>query len=134
MDPNQLLSATVELGLDLLAKNGFYLPFCKAVNEADDSFVYTAESEHGLSSEKAYESVLVNVKRDLAKRGLKGVAFCFDSRVRLSDSHEKVPAVEIELHYKGRPTTIWHFLYKFEAGKATVNEYHNSEANKSLFT
>jgi hypothetical protein len=133
MDHNQLLSSAVELGLTLLEKNGSFIPFCKAVNEADEPFIYTAASDISFSSEQAYESVLFNVKRDIANRGLKGVAFCFDSRVRLSDSTEKVPAVEVAVHYKRLPATIWYFLYKMEIGKAAVIEYYTKAASESLF-
>jgi hypothetical protein len=133
MDQNQLLSSAVELGLDLLEKNGSFIPFCKAVNADGETFIYTAASDTSFSSKQAYESVLFNVKRDIDSRRLKGVAFCFDSRVRLSDSKEKVPAVEVEVHYKGLPAAIWYFLYKIEGSKATVLEYYTNDAKENLF-
>jgi hypothetical protein len=131
MDQNQLLSSAVEIGLDLLEKNGGFTPFCKAVNEAGETFIYTTESDTGDSPERAYESVLFNVKRDVASRGLRGAAFCIDVTVRLSDSEDRVPAVKVETHYIGSPAAIWYFLYKIEASKAI--EYHTYAATENLF-
>jgi hypothetical protein len=133
MDQNQLLSSAVELGLDHLEKTGSFIPFCQAVNESGETFVYTAASDATFSADQAYQSVLLNVKKDLESRGLQGVAFCFDSRVRLSDSTEKVPAVRVEIHYQGLPAAIWHFLYKLDSGQATVLEYYTNDAKENLF-
>jgi hypothetical protein len=133
MNQDQLLSSAVELGLHLLEKNGSFTPFCKAVNEAGETFVYTAASDAPCSTEQAYNSVLFNVRSDIASRSLKGAAFCFDSQVRLSDRDEKVPAIEVEIHYRGLPAAIYYFLYKIEANKATVLEYYTNAANENLF-
>jgi hypothetical protein len=78
-------------------------------------------------------SVVADENRDLEIRRLQGVAFCFNSRVRFADSPDKVPAVEVEVHYKGLPATIWHFLYQMDAGKAKVLEYYTNEAKENLF-
>jgi len=133
MDQNQLVSATVELGLDLLEKNGSFLPFCKAVNESGETLVYTAASDRDFSAEQAYKSVRSSVIRDLQARSLKGVAFCFPSRVRLSDSKEKVPAIEVEVHYRSLPAKVWYFLYKMDGNKASVLEYYTNDAKEDLF-
>jgi hypothetical protein len=132
MDPNQLVSSTVELGLDLLEKNGTFLPFCKAVNEMGETFLYTAASDTDFSNDQAYQSVLSHVKRDLVPRGLRGAAFCFHSRVTLSDSPEKVPVVEVEVHYRGLQGMIWYFCYKTEGSKASVTEYFTNPAHEYL--
>jgi hypothetical protein len=133
MDQNQLLSATVELGLDLLEKNGSFFPFCKAVSETGETFVYRAASDASFSAEQAYQSVRLNVQRDMESRRLKGVAFCFDSRVRLSDSTERVPAVEVEIHLHGQPAAVWYFLYKLDGGKASILEHYTNDAKENLF-
>jgi hypothetical protein len=44
MDPNQLLSSAVEMGLDLLEKQGSFLPYCMAVNAAGETFIYSPAS------------------------------------------------------------------------------------------
>jgi hypothetical protein len=129
MDHNQLLSSTAELGLDLLEKNGSFIPFCKAVNEAGEVFIYTEASGTSFSAEEAYQSVLLNVRRDLESRGLKGVALCSESRMRLSDSTENVPTLAVEVHYKGLPARRWHFLYEMDGKQATVVEYYTNDAN-----
>ena len=133
MDQNQLLSSAVELALDLLEKNGSFLPFCKAVNDAGETFIYSPASDSDFSSQQAYDSVLLNVKRDLSSRGLKGVAFCFDSRVRLSDSPDKVPAIEVEVHYRGEPSGISYFLYEMEGTTANISNYFTNPLDGSLF-
>jgi len=133
MDQNQLLSSAVELGLSLLEKNGSFSPFCKAVNAAGETFVYTAASETDFSAQEAFESVLLRVRRDIEGRGLRGAAFCFDSRVRLSGSTEKVPALEVELHCQGIPAAVWYFLYRMDGTKATVLQYYNNHAKNNLF-
>lgn len=133
MDQNQLLSATVELGLDLLEKNGTFTPFCKAATNAGESMVYTAASDTGFSPDEAYESVLFNVKNDLEKRNLVGAAFCFHSKVRIGTSEEKKPAIEVEMHYQGAPAAIWYFLYRMDGKKASVMEYYKNDAVDDLF-
>jgi hypothetical protein len=134
VDQNKLLSSAVELGLELLETSGSFVPFCKAVDGAGETFIYTPASDKEFTNEQGYESVLLNVKRDLEPRQLKGVAFCFHSRVRLSDSEEKVPAIEVEVHYKGQPATVWYFLYKMDGSTATVLEYYKNDANSNLFS
>src|SRR5262245_36327771 len=133
MDHNQLLSSAVELGLDLLEKHGTFLPYCKAVNAAGEPFIYTPASDKGLTEAQAAESVRSNVLRDLGPRGLVGVAFCYHTRIRFADSNEKVPAVEVELHYRGQPAAVWYFPYKLEGNTATVLEYYTNAAREDLF-
>jgi hypothetical protein len=136
MDQNELLSSAVELGLDLLEKRGTFLPFCKAVNAAGETFIYTpaSRSGEGFTEAQASESVRSNVKRDLWPRGLVGVAFCRHTRIRFADSAEKVPAVEVEMHYRGQPPAVWHFPYKMEGKTATVLEYYTNGAEEDLFS
>jgi hypothetical protein len=135
MDHDQLLSATVEMGLDLLEKQGSFLPFCKAVNAAGESFIYSPASASGndFTEVQASESVRSNVVRDLRPRELVGAAFCRHTRIRFADSDEKVPAVEVELHYSGQPATVWHFPYKMEGKTANVLQYYTNEAGEDLF-
>jgi hypothetical protein len=135
MDRNQLLSSAVELGLELLEKHGSFLPFCKAVNAAGESFIYTPASGTGKSftEVQASEKVRSDVLRDLRPRGLVGVAFCYHSRIRFADSDQKVPAVEVELHYHGQPAAVWYFPYKMEGNTAKVLEYYTNEAEEDLF-
>lgn len=133
MDQNQLLSSTVELGLDLLEQNGIIVPFCKAVDEESHAIYYSPDSEFQYTARQAYDSVLFNVKRDLAVRRLKGLAFCFDTSVRLSGMNEMVDAIEVEVHYKGLPATIWYFPYTITDGRATVQEYYTNPAAEDFF-
>ena len=134
MDHNQLLSSAVELGLDLLEKHGTFLPYCKAVNAAGEPFIYTPASDKDLTEAQADESVRSNVLRDLGPRGLVGVAFCHHTRIRFADSDEKVPAVEVELHYRGQPAAVWHFPYKMEGNTAKVLEYYTNQAEEDVFS
>lgn len=136
MDQNQLLSSAVELCLDLLEKRGTFLPFCKAVNAAGETFIYTPASGSGESftETQAAESVRSNVMRDLRPRDLIGLAFCRHTRIRFADSAEKVPAVEVEMHYRGQPPAVWHFPYKLEGKTATVLEYYTNETKEDLFS
>jgi hypothetical protein len=62
-----------------------------------------------------------------------GAAFCHHTRIRFADSNERVPAVKVELHYRGRPAVVWHFPYKLEGRSATVLESCNQPAEASLF-
>jgi hypothetical protein len=135
MDANQLLSSAVELGLDLLEKNGSFLPFCKAINAAGESFIYSPASASGKSftEAEASESVRTNVLRDLRARGLVGIAFCYHSRIRFADSDEKVPAIEVELHYRSQPAALWYFPYRMEGETAKVLEYYSNDAKEDLF-
>jgi hypothetical protein len=136
MDHNQLLSSAVETGLDLLEKHGSFLPYCKAVDAAGQTFVYIAASEEAegfVSESQASESVRFNVLRDLQPRGLVGAAFCHHARIRFAHSDEMVPAVKVELHYRGRPAVVCHFPYKPEGRSATVLEYFTQPAEASLF-
>src|SRR5690349_17320642 len=98
MDHNRLLSSAVELGLDLLERNGSFLPYCKAVNAAGEPFIYgpASGSGKGFTEAQASESVRSNVLRDLRPRALVGAAFCHHTRIRFADSDEMVPAVEVE--------------------------------------
>lgn len=43
-----------------------------------------------------------------------------------------VPAVKVELHSRGRPAVVWHFLYRLEGDTATVLESFNQPAEASL--
>jgi len=135
MDQSQLLSSAVELGLDLLEKEGTFLPFCKAVNATGETLVYTpaSGSGKGFTEAQASESVRANVMRDLRPRGLVGLAFCHHTRIRFADSAEKVPAIEVEVHYSGQRPAVWHFPYKMEGKTATVLEYYTNEAKVDLF-
>ena len=135
MDQNQLLSSAVEMGLDLLEKHGSFLPFCKAVNAAGEPFIYSpaSASGEGFTEAQASESVRFNVLRDLRTRELVGIAFCHHSRIRFADSDEKVPAVEVELHYRGHPAAVWFFPYKLEGNTAKVLEYYTNETEEDLF-
>jgi hypothetical protein len=133
MDYNHLLSSTVDLGFDLLEKNGSFSPFCKAVSQDGQSFVYAAASDSVLSPKQIYDGIKRDVSRDLETRGLIGIAFCFDSSVRFSDSQEDVPAVELEVHYQGLSPSIWYFTYKIDGGKASVLEYYRKDARDDLF-
>jgi hypothetical protein len=135
MDHNQLLSSAVETGLDLLEKHGSFLPYCKAVGAAGQTFVYIAgleEDEGSIGESQASESVRFNVLRDLQPRASIGAAFCHHTRIRFADSDERVPAVKVELHYRGRPAVVWHFPYKLEGRSATLGSY-NQPAEASLF-
>jgi hypothetical protein len=153
MGPDELVSSAAELALSLLEKNGSFLPNCKAVNEAGETIIYTPgdmpetiiyaprdplpsiddeESGTPISDEEAYESVLRNVKKDLASRRLKGVAFCFHISVQLSPSEEKIPALKLEVHYKGLPAVIYYFIYKMEGSTAKVLEYYTNPARENL--
>jgi hypothetical protein len=135
MDANQLLSSAVEMGLDLLEKHGSFLPYCKAVNAAGEPFIYSpaSASDKGFTEAQASESVRSNVLRDIRPRGLVGVAFCHHTRIRFADSAEKVPAVEVELHYRGQPAAVWYFPYKIEGRTAKVLEYYTNPAGEDLF-
>lgn len=135
MDANQLLSSVIETGLDLLEKHGSFLPYCKAVNAAGEPFVYSPASSSGkaFTEAEASESVRSNVLRDLRPRGLVGVAFCHHTRIRFADSPEKVPAVKVELHYRGQPAVVWYFSYKMEGKTATVLEYYTNTVGEDLF-
>lgn len=136
MDQNQLLSSAVEMGLDLLEKHGSFLPYCKAVDATGETFIYSpaSRSDIGFTEAQASESVRSNVLRDLRPRGLVGVAFCRHTRIRFADSAEKVPAVEVELHYCGQPAAVWHFPYKMEGNTAKVLEYYTNEAEEDVFS
>jgi hypothetical protein len=136
MDQNQLLSSAVELSLDLLEKRGTFLPFCKTVNAAGETFIYTpaSDSGEGFTEAQASESVRSNVRRDLRVRGLVGLAFCRHTRIRFADSAEKVPAVEVEIHDHGQPSAVWHFPYKMEGKTATVLEYYITATQENLFS
>jgi hypothetical protein len=135
MDQSQLLSSAVEMSLDLLEKRGSFLPFCKAVDEAGQTLIYTASSGPGKSftEAQASESVRSNVLRDIRSRGLTGVAFCHHARIRFDDTSEEVPAVVVEQHYLGQPSAIWHFPYKMDGETASVLEYYKNEAQDDLF-
>ena len=135
MDHSQLLSSAVEMGLDLLEKHGSFLPFCRAVNAAGELIIYSPESRSGqdFTEAQATESVRSNVLRYLRSRGLVGVAFCRHTRIRFADSVEKVPAIEVELHYRGQRAAVWHFPYRMEGNTATVLEYYNTKAGEDLF-
>jgi hypothetical protein len=125
MDHNQLLSSAVEMGLDLLEKHGSFLPFGKAVNATGEPFIYSpaSASGKGFKEAQASQSVRSNILRDLQPRALVGVAFCHHTRIRFAGSDEKVPAVEVELHYRGQPAAVWYFPYRIEGNTATVLEY-----------
>ena len=135
MDANQLLSSAVEMGLDLLERHGSFLPFCKAVDPAGQTFIYTPGSEEGegFTASQASESVRSTVLRDLRPRALVGAAFGHHTRIRFADSPEMVPAVQVELHYRGQPAAVWFFPYKLDGGSATVLESHRQQAQVSLF-
>jgi len=135
MDQNQLLSATAELALDLLEKNGSFIPFCKAVNDSGETFNYVGAtaSNTSMTADAAYKGILSNVTKDIPSRNLKGIAFCFDSRVKMSDSEERTAAIEVEMHYRGLPAKIWYFPYSLLDGKATVLEYYSNDAQHNLF-
>ena len=133
MGQEQLLSSTVELGLDLLEKHGSFLPFCRAINSAGERFVYGSESDQPFTEAQASESVRSAILLDLRSRDLVGVAFCHHARVRFSDSDQMVPAIEVELHYRGQPAAAWHFPYKMEGKTAEVLEYYTNRADQDLF-
>ena len=135
MDANQLLSSAVETGLDLLEKHGAFLPYCKAVDAAAEPFFFSPASASGKSftEAQASESVRSNALRDIHPRGLVGLAFCHHTRIRFADSTEKVPAVEVELHYRGQPAAVWYFPYKLACGTATVLEYFTNPAAVDVF-
>ena len=135
MDSNQLLSSAVEMGLDLLEKHGSFLPYCRAVNAAGESFIYSPASAPGkaLTEAQASESVRSNVLCDLRPRGLVGVAFCHHTRIRFADSPEKVPAVEVELQFRGQQAAVWYFPYKMDGKTAKVLEYYTNAADEDLF-
>jgi hypothetical protein len=135
MDASELLSSAVEMALNLLEKNGSFLPFCKAVNAAGKSFIYTPESAPGrrLTEVQASEGVRTRVLCDLRPRELEGIAFCHHSRIRFADSNEKVPAVEVEVHYRGQRAAIWYFPYEIDGMTARVLEYYANDAKEDLF-
>ena len=135
MDANQLLSSAVETGLDLLERHGSFLPYCKAVNAAGEPFIYSPASASGsdFTEAQASESVRSNALREIKARGLVGLAFCHHTRIRFADSPGKVPAVEVELHYRGQPAAVWYFPYKLEGGTASVLEYFTSPAAVDVF-
>jgi hypothetical protein len=154
MNQNQLVSSTAELGLDLLEKRGSFLPFCNTVNEAGETIIYTpgdtpetivyapgdplppVETEvpdFFYPDEEAYESVLRNVKRDMASCHLKGIAFCFHISVQLPPSEDRIPALKVEVHYEGLPSVIYYFTYKIEGGTAKVLQYYANPAKQNLF-
>ena len=154
MDQNELISSAVELALSLLEKNGWFLPFCKAIDEPGQSIIYTPgdmpetmvyapgdplppvdddNPSAPCSDAEAYEGVLHNVKKDVACRGLKGAAFCFHILVQQPPSEENFPAIKVELHYKGLPAVIYYFPYKVEGNAAEVLEYHTKPAEANLF-
>jgi hypothetical protein len=129
----KLLSTTVELALDLLEKNGDFIPFCKAVSEAGEKFIYQAGAGGPCTHEEGYQSIVFHAKKDLTSRDLKGVAFCQHYWVRFAANEDKVPAIKIELHYKGQPAKHWYFLYKLEGKQAEVLEYFPNPADEDLF-
>ena len=133
MNHNQLLSAAVELALDLIEKNETFLPFAMAVSESGESVIYSPDSDKEYTLEQAFESVRLSVQRDLENRRLIGVAFCFHSRMRLPDWQEKSPAVEVELHFRGTPSALWYFPYKMEGKTAKVFDSITNDAEENLF-
>lgn len=136
MDQNQLLSSAVEMGLDLLEKQGSFIPYCKAVNAVGETFIYSPASRvgKGFTEAQASESVRSNLLREVRPRGLVGVAFCHHTRIRFADSAEKVPAIEIELHYRGQPAAMWYFPYKMDGKTATVLEYFSNAIQRDVFS
>jgi hypothetical protein len=135
MDQNELLSSAVELGLDLLEKRGSFLPFCKAVNAAGETFIYTpaSASDQGLTEAHASESVRSSVRRELRLRGLVGLAFCRHTQIRFADSNN-APSIEVQMHYRGQRSAVWHFPYKMEGNTATVLEYYTNEVEEDFFS
>jgi hypothetical protein len=98
MNPNELLSSAVELALELMEKNGSFLPYCKAVNASGDTFVYAPGELSGedITGARAAESVRFNVVRDLRSRGLVDIAVCDHTVIRF-DSGEKTAAVRVAI-------------------------------------
>ena len=136
MDRNQLLSSAVEMGLDLIERDGTFITFCRAVNAAGETFVYTPASNSGkpFTAAQAAESVLASVRRDLDARNLVGAAFCYHTRIRFADSPEKVTAIEVELHSRGEPSAVWYFPYRLDGGTAKVLESHTTASKVNLFS
>lgn len=135
MDANQLLTSAVEMGLDLLEKQSTFVAYCKAVNANGELFIYSpaSDSDKSFTESEASENVRSSVLKDLQLRALIGVAFCHHTRIRFADSDEMVPAVEVELHYRGQPPVMWYFPYKKEGKTVEVLEYFTSPANEDLF-
>jgi hypothetical protein len=136
MDPNQLLSSAVELGLELLESRGSFLPYCKAVGTAGEPIVYSPATADGedFTEEQAFASIWTSVFADLGPRGLVGAAFCRQTHIRFEDSEDRIPAIEVELHYRGQPPAVWHFVYQMDGNTANVQEYYTSEAGSDLFS
>ena len=135
MNQQQLLSSALGLAQKLLEKNGSFIPFCAGLHKADAADaerIYTADSDDPFTYEQAYDSVLFHVKSDIASGALTAAAFCFHSRMRFSGSEDKVPAIEIEIHYKGLPAVIYYFPYTIEGSKATLGKYYTKPARESL--
>jgi hypothetical protein len=135
MDQSQLLSSAVELGLSLLEKNRTFLPFCKAVSIDGDTFVYTPNSESTLTCEEAADSVLKSVMSDIDSRRLEGIALCSDRLVKRSDLKNCVPAIKVELHFRGTQAVTWYFFYDWDGKKVNVLNYCNETepAAENLF-
>ena len=135
MDSNHhhLLTSALELALNVLEKNGTFLPFCKGETESGQQFVYTPSSDSNFSCKQAYESIRSHVLADVTAGNLSAVAFCFDTQVRLSDSNTAIPAIEIRLHQKGQRAAVWYFVYRMEGSEARVMEYYTSGADEDLF-
>lgn len=135
MTPEDLAGSAAGLALDLIDKNGTFLPICKAVDDAGTTFVYTPASELGQTADtrRGFESVRASVERDRDGRRLAAAAFAFHSRVRVAGAAEKVPAVEVELHARGRPVVVYYFLYRSAGGRAEVVESHTAPGGGSLF-
>jgi hypothetical protein len=135
MDHNQLLSSAVEMGLGLLERHGSFLPYCKAVNAAGETFDYSPASGTGrsLTDAQASESVRSEVVRDLRPRAFVGAAFCRHTRIRFAESDHMVPAVEVELHYLGQAAAVWYFPYTLDGPSAAVLEYYAQAADADLF-
>jgi hypothetical protein len=120
-----LIEETAGRALELIDKNGGFLPFCQARSREGDAVIISPGDEGCEQGEvdRHVNSVWIELKRRISTGEVAEFAFCSDSFVKLQGEKTEQRRLKIEFQNGTEETGIYLFPLLIKDGKAELGGY-----------
>ena len=111
----KLVEGTAELALNLLEKNGSFLPFARGLRPDGEPVVfleghYDERPDKLITPSQAIEAISLEAKKWLDRGEIVNIAYCKDVFVRTELMNEQAAAIKVMLRAKVAPLTTTFYM------------------------
>jgi hypothetical protein len=133
MDNIKLVEGTVELALNLLEKNGSFLPFGRGLRPDGEPVVFVEghvddRPDIPMTPNQMIEAVSLEAKKWLDRGEIVNIAYCKGVNIRTDEMDIEASAIKVMLRAEGNALD-YYFLYELENGKARLINYLTQDVN-----